>query len=176
MKMTSLTKSLASLAITALVFSGMGNLSIQSVAQAQNGPPGGPGGNFDPQQFRQMMMDRFREQFEVKDDDEWKLIQERIEKVMEARQAAGGFGGMRMGRGPGGPGGRGPMGGQGPEGEALQNALESKASADTIKAKLAQLREARKVNQAKLEQAQEELRKVLTLRQEATAVLAGLLK
>jgi hypothetical protein len=176
MKTTPLTKALASLAITALVFSGIGNLSNQSVARAQNGPPGGPGGNFDPQQFRQMMMDRFREQFEVKDDDEWKLIQERIEKVMEARQAAGGFGGMRMGRGPGGPGGRGPMGGQGPEGEALQNALESKASADTLKAKLAQFREARKANQAKLEQAQEELRKVLTLRQEAAAVLAGLLK
>ena len=52
-----------------------------------------------------MMMDRFREQFEVKDDDEWKLIQDRIEKVMEARRAAGGFGGMGFGR-PGGPGGR----------------------------------------------------------------------
>ena len=50
-------------------------------------------------------------------------------------------------------------GGQGPEGEALQNALESKASPDTIKAKLAVFREARKANQAKLEQAQEELRR-----------------
>ena len=176
MKTNQIIKSLTALAIMATVLSGTANLSKRATAYAQNGPPGGPPGNFDPQQFRQMMMDRFREQFEVKDDDEWKLIQDRIEKVMEARRAAGGFGGMGFGR-PGGPGGRGPMGGgQGPEGEALQNALESKASPDTIKAKLALFREARKANQAKLEQAQEELRKVLTLRQEAAAVLAGLLK
>src|SRR5262245_27737110 len=67
-------------------------------------------GNFDPEQMRQRMMERMREQFDVKDDAEWKLIEERITKVMEAQRATrsfagmGGFGGRRGG-GPGGPGG-----------------------------------------------------------------------
>jgi len=156
-------------------------------------------GNFDPEQMRQRMMERYREQLEVKGDDEWKLIQERIEKVVEARRQVGfgGGGGFGMGRGgrQGGDannpqraaaaddqGGRrrgGPAGfGQepSPEAEALQKAVESKASADELKTKMAKLREVRKEKEAKLEKVQEELRKVLTVRQEATAVLAGLLK
>jgi len=80
----------------------------------------------------------------------------------------------------GGGGGGGRRGGFGPEplpeAEALQKAIESQASNDEIKAKLAKLREARKEKEAKLEKAQEDLRKVLSLRQEAAAVLAGLLK
>ena len=60
--------------------------------------------------------------------------------------------------------------------EALQKAVESKAPADELKAKLAKLREARKEKEAALEKAQEDLRKVLSVRQEAAAVLAGLLK
>jgi Spy/CpxP family protein refolding chaperone len=67
-----------------------------------------------------------------------------------------------------------------PEQEALTKALEEKAPADEIKAKLAKYREARKTRDAeresKLEKAQEELRKALTPRQEAGAVLARLLK
>jgi hypothetical protein len=58
----------------------------------------------------------------------------------------------------------------------LQKAIESKAPADELKAKLAKLREARKEKEAALEKAQEDLRKVLSVRQEAAAVLAGLLK
>ena len=58
----------------------------------------------------------------------------------------------------------------------MQKAIESKASADELKAKLAKLREARKQKEANLEKAQEELRKVLSVRQEASAVLMGLLK
>ena len=81
---------------------------------------------------------------------------------------------------PGGGGGRGGGGGErgnpGPEAEALQKAIEAKAPADELKSKLAKLREARKVKEANLEKAQEDLRKVLSVRQEAAAVLAGLLK
>lgn len=65
---------------------------------------------------------------------------------------------------------------QGPEMEALRSAIESKASADELRAKLAKVRDARKANEEKLVQAQDELKKVLTSRQEAAAVLAGLLK
>jgi hypothetical protein len=147
----------------------------------QGGPGGGgPGGNFDPAQMRQRMAERMREQFGVKDDTEWKLISERIEKVSDARRDMGGRGGMGMmwgGRG-GGPGGQGgPGGGQvNAEQEALQKAIESNAPADEIKTKLAKYRASQKDKEAKLAKAQEDLRQVLTVKQEATAVLLGLLK
>ena len=165
----------------------------QSIAQ-QQGQGGGqerPGrGNFDPEQMRQRMMERYREQLEIKSDDEWKIIEERVVKVNEARRDAGsgrgGFAMMRPNRGGGdgqgggqggnrggGPGGFG--GPQLPEAEDLQKAIDAKASADDIKAKLNKYREARKAKQANLTKAQDELRKVLSVRQEATAVLMGLL-
>ncbi len=166
-----------------------------ALAQQQEGQdrPGGRG-NFDPEQMRQRMMERYREQLEVKSDDEWKLIEERVTKVNEARRDAGsgrgGFGTMmrpqRQGDGGGGEGrnaARGNRGGGGggfggaqlPEADELQKAIESKASAEEIKAKLNKYREARKAKQANLAKAQDELRKVLSVRQEATAVLVGLL-
>jgi hypothetical protein len=137
-------------------------------------------GNFDPEQMRVRMMERFREAFEVKDDAEWKLIEGRITKVNDARRDMSSFG-----RGFGGPGGRGggPGGGRGgfggepnPDAEALQKALEAKAPADEIKAKLAKYRESQKAKQAALEKAQAELRQVLSVKQEAQAVLMGLLQ
>ncbi|MEW6157112.1 MAG: hypothetical protein AB1813_06740 [Verrucomicrobiota bacterium] len=154
---------------------------------AQERPNRGGGGGFDPEQMRQRMMERYREVLGVKSDDEWKLIQTRIEKISDARrEVGGGFGAMfggRGGRGGAGGGGgdndggrRGARGGSSPEAEELQKAIESNASADEIKAKLAKLRDTRKEKEAKLEEAQEELRKVLTVKQEAAAVLAGLLK
>jgi hypothetical protein len=150
----------------------------------------GPGrGNFDPEQFRARMMERYREALEVQNDDEWKLLEQRIEKVLTARRDLGGAG--FFGRGFGGPrrenaGGGGGDGGQrrgarfggaeaSPEMEALQKAIDSKASSEELKAKLAAYRTARKEKQAKLDSAQEDLRKVLSLRQEASAVLMGLL-
>lgn len=150
-------------------------------------------GDFNPEQFRQRMMERYREQLEVKSDDEWKVLEPRITKVMEARRDAGGFGGFGRG-GPGGRrGGDGDQGGDrrreggedrrrafggepNPDAEALQKAIESKASADEIKAKLAKYRESRKTREANLAKAQDELRKVLSVRQEASAVLMGLLQ
>jgi len=117
----------------------------------------------------------------VKDDAEWKIIQERIEKVSDARREiprGGGFGGFGGGRGggPGGPGGPGGGAASSPEAEALQKAIESNASADELKSKLANYRNAVKQKEAKLEKAQASLREVLSTKQEAAAVLAGLLK
>lgn len=153
-------------------------------------------GNFDPEEMRQRMMDDLRERLEVKGDAEWKIIEARITKVNEARrQVGGGFaafarggGFARGGRGGDdqGQGGRGGGGGganrarfggdTSPETEALQKAIESNASADEIKAKLAKYREARKAKQAELTKAQEELRAVLSVKQEAIAVTRGLLE
>ncbi|MBI3416016.1 MAG: hypothetical protein HY043_12015 [Verrucomicrobia bacterium] len=157
--------------------------------QGGGGGGGGRGrGNFDPEQMRQRQMERYKEQLDVSDEAEWKVISGLIEKVSTARrETGGGFGGFgRGGGGPGGPGGGGQGGGGGgraafggqqlPEAEALQKAIEAKASSDEIKTKLAKYREARKVKEANLEKAQEELRKVLSVKQEAAAVLAGLLK
>ena len=143
------------------------------------------GGDFDPAEFRQRAMERMREQFEVKDDSEWKVIETRIGKVMEAQRDSrmgggfnrGGFAGRRGGDGQDGGRRGGPFGGEtSPEADSLQKAVEAKASSEELKSKLAKYREARKAKEAALEKAQDDLRKVLTARQEATAVLMGLLK
>lgn len=58
----------------------------------------------------------------------------------------------------------------------LQKALDDKAPVEEVKAKLAKVREARNTKEAALDKAQEELRKALSPRQEAGAVLVGLLR
>jgi hypothetical protein len=141
-------------------------------------------GNFDPAQMRTRMLERLKEQMEVTDDSEWKVIQPLVQNVMDARAA--GMGGMgRMfgpGRRPGenadqgGTARRGPFG-QAPsaEAEALQKAIDAKASNAELKAAIAKYAEYKKAKQAELEKAQAELRKVLTVRQEAIATVNGLL-
>jgi len=144
--------------------------------------PGGPGGpgNFDPAQFQQRMMERTKESLEITDDSEWKAIEPLVQKVMDARreQMAGNFRGFRRG-GRGGEGDRGPRGGMfgapSPEAEALQKAIDAKASNSELKAALAKYEASRKAKQAALEKAQADLRKVLTPRQEAIAAMEGLL-
>ena len=140
-------------------------------------------GNFDPAQMRQRMIERLKEQMEVTDDTEWKAIEPLIQSVMDARTAT--MGGM--GRGMFGPprrGGdtgdqntrRGPFGQTpSPEAEALQKAIDAKASNSELKAAIAKYAESRKAKQAELEKAQADLRKVLTVRQEAIATVNGLL-
>ena len=152
---------------------------------------GGNGGTFDPAQMQAQQMERYRTALEPKDDDEWKILEERITKVVEAQQvtrsfATGGFGRGGGGRGgPGGPGGQGgnAQGGRGGRGgepnadvAALTKAIEDKAPKDEIKAKLAKVRDARKAADAKLEMAQSDLQKVLSVRQEAVSMMMGLLK
>ena len=153
---------------------------------ANGGDNGGKGGrgNFDPAQ----MQERLREQFGVTDDAEWTLISERLTKLSEIRRSAGG--GMGRG-GPGGPGGGpgGPGGGPGgpssrggrggpsgnPEQDSLRAAIMDKLPDAELKSRLERLREVRKQNEAKVSKAQEELRAVLSVRQEAVAVMFGLL-
>lgn len=151
----------------------------------QSGGGGGRrnrGGNFDPAQMQQRMMERMKETLEVTNDDEWKALQPLIQKVMDARMAVGGGFGRGMFRGPR-PGAdnvgdqQRPRFGPQPsaEQEALQKAIDAKASATELKAAMTKYVESRKVKQAELEKAQADLRKVLTVRQEAIATLNGLL-
>ena len=174
-------------------------------AQAQNNNGGGQGGgqgggrgqgnrpnfaNMTPEEIRQRMADRYKEQLEITDDAEWKIIQPLVENVATVRMTlmAGNFRGMRGGGrgGPGGPGGGpggpGAPGGPGgmfgtpsPEIEALNKAIEAKASNAELKQALAKVADARKVKEAELAKAQGELRKVLSVRQEALATANGLL-
>jgi hypothetical protein len=170
---------LLTVGLAALV-AGAGNV----MAQDTGGNGGGGRGNFDPAQFQQQMMDRFKERLEMTNDDEWVAVQGLIQKVMDTRRAAMsgmGFGGRRNNGGGGGDN-AGRNGGRGgfnappsPEAEDLQKALDAKASPDELKAKMAKLRDSRKSKEAALAKAQEDLRKVLTVRQEATAVSMGLL-
>lgn len=162
-------------------------LTQTSLAQQDNGgpPPGGGRRNFDPAQFRQRMMDNLKEQLEVTDDAEWKAMEPLVQAVMEARMASmsgmgrGMFGGARRRGNDGGgdqPQRRGPFGQQpSAEAEALQRAIDSKAPKAEVKAALEKYIAYRKAKQADLERAQEQLRKVLTSRQEAIATLDGLL-
>ena len=184
------------LAICGLILStATGSLLAQNEAPAaQPGAPGAPGapggrqgrGNWDPEQMRQRMMERVREQLAVKDDSEWSVIESRIKKLSDSR-----FGVGRGMGGPGGPGGQAGQAGQGgqggrqgrggfgqanPDAEVLQTALDSGASADDIKVKLTAYRAAAKVKEGQLEKAQDELRQLLSVKQEARAVLLGLLK
>jgi hypothetical protein len=155
----------------------------QGMAQQDNGGGGRPGrGNFDPAQFRQIMMDRIKEELEVANDDEWKALQPLVQKVTDARmQAMSGMGRgmMRPRRNADDQGGggmrRGPFGEPSPEQDALQKAIDAKASKAELKAAMTKFVEARKVREEQLKAAQEELRKVLTTRQEAIATANGLL-
>ena len=167
--------------------------TTQVVAQGGGGGRGGGGGNFDPAQMQQRMMDRYKEVLEVTDDAEWKAMQPLVQKVMDARREGfsgmgrGMFGGGRTrGGGSGGDNaqpadqGKQPRGGMfggtpNPDADALQKAIDSKASKAEIKAALDKYVASRKAKQATLEQAQADLRKVLTSRQEAIATLNGLL-
>jgi hypothetical protein len=180
------------------------SLGGSALAQPQ-GFGGGPGGgldfqNMDPQeimkQIQQRMNDSFREQMNVTNDTEWSLIEERITAVTQARMATqadgGGMGGMMgMGRrggagggvavagggAGGGPGGafRTMFGQPSPESEALQKAIDDDAPAGQLKTLIAKLQAVHKEKQAKLAQAQENLRAILTTRQEAIAIMNGLL-
>jgi hypothetical protein len=160
---------------------------------AQPATDGGGSGRrgFDPAQIQNFLLQNYREQLEIKDDAEWDIVRERIQKVLEARRDTA-FGGMGMmagmfrrgGRGGGTDAGGAPGGNRGlagllpqagPEEEALQKAIDAKAANAELKAALAKFQEARRQKQAQLEKAQTDLRAVLSVRQEAIASLSGLL-
>ena len=170
-----------------------GNSERRRTSGDDNGGRRG-GGNFNPEDMQARMLAGLRERLEVPDDEEWKLISDRITKVSELRRNTAGAGGMMAfaGRGPqpGGDGNRGGDRGGGDSGRgnfrggtrggstemsALQTAIRDKLPDAEIKSRLERVRETRKDNEAKLSKAQEDLRALLTVRQEAVAVMFGLL-
>jgi hypothetical protein len=155
-----------SLAVAAIALSCL--TAGTALAQNDGGNGGGGrrgGGNFDPAQMRERMMDNIKEDMGVTDDGEWKVIQERIQKVMDARQEIGFAGGGRMFRRRGGDNNnndnngarrqrRGGFGTPNPEMEALQTAIDNKAPDAQLKAALEKYRAAQKAKEAALEKAQ----------------------
>jgi hypothetical protein len=140
--------------------------------------------------MRERMMNRIKEQLGATDD-EWKAIQPKVDKVMNAQRESrgGGFGfGGGPGGGRGGPGGGGGGGGGGGPDQApttavgkasldLRTTLESKdAAPETIAKKLATLREARDKARKDVSDAQKDLKEILTQRQEAVLVINGMLE
>ena len=154
------------------------------------GTQGGPGGGrqqFDPEQMRQMMDQRMREQLGATEQ-EWKVLGPRVMKVQElSRQVgAGGRGGMMFGGrggrggGPGGPGGTRPgapvreLTAVEKAQDQLRTVLENESAApDQIKGALTTLRKARETATQQLATAQQDLRKIITVRQEAVLVMMG---
>lgn len=140
----------------------------------------------DPQQMQnamqQRMNDSLREQMGVTNDVEWVFIAEKINAVRNAQMASMADSGMvemmslfGMGGGRRGGGFQAMLGRPSPESDALKQAVESDAPKARIKTLVAKLQAVRKEKFAKLAKAQEELRVLLTTRQEAIATMAGLL-
>lgn len=153
--------------------------------QGQGGQ-GGQRGNFDPAEMMRNRLERMKENLAASDD-EWKVIEPKLTKVMEAQRdvMAGMMGGMRGGRGGGGgPGGGGGGGGDqqpttkiGIAAKALRDATQSDASSpEDIDKKLAAYRAAKAEAQTTLDSARKELKEVLTAKQEAILVLNNTLE
>ena len=108
-----------------------------------------------PAQARQQLLDHYQELLQVSNDDEWTLIQALIQKVLDISASIDSK----------------PL----PEAAALPQVVSAKGSPAEIQAALKQYLAARQARQAALQQAQEALRQVLTVRQEAIATNDGLL-
>ena len=146
------------------------------------------GGERGQRMSREDMMKRMSERMKTlleASDEEWTVLEPQILKVTTLQRETRGGGMMGQRRGRGGPGGQ-----EGQEGEQeqrelapvakasqeLRTTLENKdASADAIKTKLTALRDARTKAAAQLSKAQEELRGMLSSRQEAQLVMMNLL-
>ena len=173
-------KSLSLLVVTAVFASVTVDVSAQERDRNRDrgnrergGERGGERGQWDRSQIMERIMDRYRENlgFSVA---EWKVVQPKVQAVMDNRiSGASGmmsmFGGSRRGRGGDSSSEKTPT-------SELRDLLEKeKPAKGEIKAKLAAYRADRKAREAKLKKAQEDLRQLLTIKQEAQAVLAGLL-
>ncbi len=157
-------------------------VAFSAFAEDQPTPPAPPEGRPNFEQMRQRWTEQLKTSLKVTDQ-EWAVLQPLVEKVQTAQRESmfGRFG--RFGGGPGGPrrgGDNAPADRPQPPGQAESDALRKtlendSATPDEIKAKLAAVRDAHKKGAASLEEARNELRKVVTLRQEATLVSMGLL-
>ena len=182
-----LNRIITSCAIVAALTLSVGDVLAQNNGNGNGGGGGGGGGgrNFDPAAMQQRMVDGARDRLGFTNDTEWAAVEPLVTKVVTARMDSGMGGGMRgmmggrnRGGGQGGQagqgGGRGGFGQPSPEADALQKAIDDNAPASQVKDLLAKYKAMQKAKQAKLEAAQSDLKKVLTTKQEAEAVLLGL--
>jgi hypothetical protein len=167
-----------------------------TVLAQDNGGDGGGGGRrfrggppMDPAEMQQRVMENIRDHLNVTNNDEWQVMQGRVQKVLDARRdlgPGGNFGRMFFGRRggpPGGPDGNAdrPRRGGGffggspsPELEALDKAIDSNAPTEQIKSAMQRYRDSRKAKEAAVEKAQADLKQLLTVKQEAAALSLGL--
>jgi hypothetical protein len=136
------------------------------------------GGRSKPAEAEARAQARLREQLEVADDAEWQVIADRINQVVEARRRI--WAGSAVSRGS-------PASldikkrsfrketSAHPERDTLRTGLKDKLPDAEIRTRLAKAHEVHTQNEARLTRAEADLRAVLTVRQEAVAVLAGLL-
>jgi len=160
----------------------------QALSQEGERPTGersfrGRSGRFDPERMRQAMLERLKETLGATDED-WKVLGPRVEKVQTLSsqlRSRRGMAAMFMRRGP-----RRDV----PEGseatreqtklekaqQELRTTLENQeAKPKEIQEKLTALRTVREKVKQDMARAQQQLRELLTTRQEAQLVLMGLL-
>ena len=166
-------------------------LSAVTLAVAQDQPNNGGGnqqqprdhgsrGHFDPAQMHQQYVNSYKDSLGLSDD-EWKVLQPKLDKVMTmARDLRGDRGGFSS-HSRGGPDQNANSSSQPQSAIAkasadLQEALKNKDTpADQIAAKLTAFREAKEKAKQELAAAQKELKELLTARQEAILVTRGYL-
>ena len=154
-------------------------------AQQQQQQQKGGRGNFNPEDYRKARAERVKAALKVTDE-EWTVLSPMIDKVEEkagallafrmSSRSFGGGGTTGGGGAPGGPGGRG--GGTQPSAEvqALKDVAERDGvSNEEFKVKIEAARNARKRIQGELDAARDELKKVVTVRQEAVLLAMGVL-
>ena len=136
-----------------------------------NRGPGGPGGG------REALMSRMKEQMGVTNEEEWKVIEGKLQPVMAKRMET--MGGMfgAFGRGGRGDDANRQRSAVETASRELRTLLEDKAaSEDQIKQKLAAFREARDKSRTELASLQKELKEIVMPRQEAVLVQWGMLE
>ena len=153
------------------------------VLKAQEAPkPATPGssdrGRFNLEEFKKRMAEQMKTSLKVTDD-EWSILSPLVDKVMEKQRDAStrtSFGGRPPGSTGGGDSSRPERAGTA-EREALRTTLQNDAaSPEEIKNKLGAVRAVHLKSTAELAAAREELRKVVTVRQEAVLVSMGILE
>ena len=130
----------------------------------------------NPADAQARVLDRLREKLDVTDDTEWALIMERMTTIDEIRRTLWTSSASSRGPLPGTEKNKRKSGSSGnPERDALRSAVSDNLPDAEIKSRLARAHEIHRRNEARLAQAQANLRAVLSIRQEAVVVMAGIL-
>jgi hypothetical protein len=152
----------------------------QNRQRGRGGPPGQPGGRgtFDPNQFRDQMFNRIREQLAVSDD-EWKVLAPKVDHAYTAqRESRSSTRTSTSSRDRGGDPTRTDPN-QTPLSKAiadLQAAVADKAPTEELMRRVGLVRELRDKARADYSTAQKDLKELLTARQEAILVSTGILE